>query len=284
MVSSGLLAALAAGANACASVCQRAANRVEPDDRSLHLSLVLDVVRRPVWLAGFGGVIVSFLLQAAALSGGAIALVEPIMTGELPLTVALAAVIFRRRPTAGEWAAVLAMTGGLAAFIGFLSPGGATARIIPARGWAVGVGVTAAVIGVLVVLGRRSRRRTALAYGAATGAAFGLTAAFMTTVGETGQVSLAAVFTTWQTYAMACSGLLAMFLLQSALQAGPLAAAQPGITLSDPIVAVVWGVLVFGEHVSGGFTLIGVAGGAVMMLAGVVALARSPLAVWIADR
>jgi hypothetical protein len=68
-----------------------------------------------------------------------------------------------------------------------------------------------------------------------------------------------------------------MFLLQSAMNAGKLIAAQPGLTLSDPIVSILWGVFVFGEQVRGGwFTALAAASGLVMAGA-VVALARSPL-------
>ena len=41
-------------------------------------------------------------------------------------------------------------------------------------------------------------------------------------------------------------------LLENAYHAGPLAAAQPGITLADPLVATTWGGFVFGEHVPTG--------------------------------
>jgi hypothetical protein len=68
-----------------------------------------------------------------------------------------------------------------------------------------------------------------------------------------------------------------MFLVQAAMNAGRLIAAQPGLTLSDPIVSILWGVLVFGERVrSGWFIALAVISGLVMAGA-VVVLARSPL-------
>ncbi len=86
-----------------------------------------------------------------------------------------------------------------------------------------------------------------------------------------------ALFTSWQLYAMITTGLLGMFLAQSALNAGRLLAAQPGLTLSDPIVSIIWGVLAFGQRVRGGlFFLVDVICLAVMAGA-VLSLARSPL-------
>ncbi len=87
-----------------------------------------------------------------------------------------------------------------------------------------------------------------------------------------------ALFTSWQIYAMVATGLLGMFLVQSALNAGRLIAAQPGLTLSDPIVSILWGVLAFHEGVSGGtLSLLCAAFSTVLMAAAVVVLARSPV-------
>jgi len=76
---------------------------------------------------------------------------------------------------------------------------------------------------------------------------------------------------------MIATGVLGMFLLQSAMNAGRLIAAQPGLTLSDPIVSVLWGVLVFGERVRlGWFAGLAVVSGLALATA-VMMLIRSPL-------
>jgi hypothetical protein len=85
------------------------------------------------------------------------------------------------------------------------------------------------------------------------------------------------IFTTWQTYGLVVTGLLGMFLLQNALQAGPLVAAQPGFTLADPLVAMTWGIVVFGEHIRSGPWLIGELGGGFLIAGATFTLARSPL-------
>ena len=82
---------------------------------------------------------------------------------------------------------------------------------------------------------------------------------------------------TWQTYAAISFGVLGVILVQAALHAGRLVAAQPGITLMDPLVSTLWGVLVFNEHTRSGMYLGLAAVGAVAMLASVLVLARSPL-------
>jgi len=68
-----------------------------------------------------------------------------------------------------------------------------------------------------------------------------------------------------------------MFLLQSALQAGRLAASQPALTMTDPLVATVWGAALFGETIrTGGFVALEIVGTA-GIAAGVLVLASSPL-------
>ncbi len=143
----------------------------------------------------------------------------------------------------------------------------------------VGLGVSVGAVAALVVAGRQARGdvRAAL-YGAATGIEFGLTAALM----KGAMVALSSGFlvllSAWQTYAMVAAGIFGMFLVQNAMQSGKILAAQPGITLLDPFVAIVWGIFGFDERVSGGglHLVLAVAGGLVMV-GGALLLSHSPV-------
>ena len=104
-----------------------------------------------------------------------------------------------------------------------------------------------------------------------------MTAGFMTGVSEAFARNPVSVFSTWQLWAMLCSGLTGMFLLQNALQAGTLVAVQPGLTLSDPLVSILWGALLFGEKVRAGPWLVAEVAGAALIGWGTVRLSRSPL-------
>ena len=86
------------------------------------------------------------------------------------------------------------------------------------------------------------------------------------------------VFVRWQTYAMVLAGLGSMYLVQHALHAGRLVASQPGITLSDPLIAILWGALVFNEHFRrGAGFLVAAALFACIVAGAAILLARSPL-------
>jgi hypothetical protein len=80
--------------------------------------------------------------------------------------------------------------------------------------------------------------------GLAAGANFGLTAALMKGMTTTFAGGLGHLLTSWQIYGMIGAGAFGMFLVQSAMNAGSLLAAQPGLTMADPVLSVIWGVRV----------------------------------------
>ena len=103
-----------------------------------------------------------------------------------------------------------------------------------------------------------------------------MTAALMKGMTASLSRGVEAPFITWETYAMVVSGIAGMVLMQNALQAGTLVAAQPGITLLDPITAIAWGILAFDEHVNGGLWLAVSAAGILAIAAGAVLLSHAP--------
>lgn len=275
---SALLAVLAAGCNALASALQRKAAREEPAEENLSLRLVWHLLHRPVWFGGFASIIAAFLLQAVALGNGPISVVQPILALELPAALMLSALLLGGRPGHREWWASGVMAAGVAGLIMALGPGGGKTASVSWAGWLMGCGANVLVIaaGVLWARGASGSRRAAI-LGATTGCTFGLTAALMKGMTDAFSHGLAAVFTSWQLWAMAVSGACAMFLLQSAMHAGPLLATQPGLTTADPVVAILWGTLVFHEDVRGGPFVVVAVLAAAAAAAAVMVLSRSPL-------
>jgi drug/metabolite transporter (DMT)-like permease len=280
-----LLAVLACCANAVASVAQRMANRDLPQGENLKPRVMLRLLHRPVWFVGVLALIAGFLLQAGALATGQLSVVEPILVCELPLTLMLASRVFGTRLHLREWASTFGMTVGLAALLCFLAPAPGSSQAVTRGDWLLGIGANLVVVAAAVEWGRRgavayagvhSDGRPAAAFGIAAGAQFGLTAALMKGAMSRSAQGFAAIFTAWQLYAMVVAGLVALFLLQAALKAG-LLAAQPGLTLTDPLVSVLWGVVAFHEHIRGGVSLGLALAAAVLIAVSVIMLARSPL-------
>jgi hypothetical protein len=84
----------------------------------------------------------------------------------------------------------------------------------------------------------------------------------------------AGLFSAWETYAMVGFGIGSLLIVQAALNAGTLVAAQPGITLLDPLVSLLWGTVVIGEQTRTGPILLLAALGAGLIVGGAVFLAR----------
>jgi drug/metabolite transporter (DMT)-like permease len=271
-----LLALLAAASNACASVLQREANLREVQAGRRGLAGLANLLRQPLWLAGIGAVIVSFLLQAAALTTGELAEVQPLMSLELPMALLLASRAFHRPLRARTWADILAMTGGMAVFLYSLHPSPGEADAPDGPTWAWAAGVTGGVVIALAVAGFlvEGARRAAL-LGAGTGISFALTATFI--AGALARGVSWGLFTRWQTYLAVVAGLSAMVLFQEALQAGSLVVVQPAVTLVDPAVSVLLGVLLLSETVRTGPWIIGQLAGAAAVAWGAVQLSRSPM-------
>src|ERR1700761_8392568 len=272
------LAVLAACANATSSVLQRKANQKVPQDENASWRQIRRLLHEPVWFAGIAAITVGFLLQASALGAGELAVVEPILVLELPLTLILAARVLGGAAMGWrEWGSTLAMTVGLAGLLFFLEPTAGRTDQVHVYVWIIGIGANLALVGVLWIWGRKgpagrggghdgSSSHQAAVFGVAGGSAFGLTAALIKGMTSHFAQGWGAIFASWQLYALVATGALGMIL------------AQPGLTLSDPIISILWGVLAFQEHVRAGLLPLLLAALSTAVMAGAVfALARSPL-------
>jgi hypothetical protein len=277
-----LFALLAAATNGVASVLQRKANLDEVEADRTGVGALVDLIRRPLWLTAIGAMIVSFVLQGAALSSGALALVQPLMALDLPMTLLLGSLVFHRSLGRRAWGDIAVMTTGTGVFLFALDPTGGSPVEASGTEWALAAGATGAVVVLLGVAGAASKgnRRAAL-LGIATGVCFALTAVFMSAALAGGLT--AETFTRWQTYLVAVAGVTAVVYLQEALRAGQLVAVQPGVTLSDPVVAVVLGVFLFRESVRSGLWVVAVILGAAAVVWGAVRLSRSPTLAYAED-
>lgn len=278
-VISVVFALLTALSNAMASVLQRLAAVDAPTGRSFRLSLFAYLLRRKVWLAGIGMTIVAALCQATALATGPIALVQPLFIIELPLALLFGGLMMRRRLPRRSWAAVGVVTCGLVVVLVCAAPSGGGDRA-PAGLWALALIATGGFEAVLIMAALRTRGQARAALlGLAAACGYALTAALMKQAMAALSESAAAFFSCWQLYATAAAGVGSLFLLQNALQAGPLVASQPMLTMGDALISVCLGVLLFDETIRMGWWLVPQIVGLLAIAAGYVELSRSPLAV-----
>jgi len=279
-----VLALAASLCTATASVAQRQGARSVETTGGFDVRLILRLARRPVWLLGIASMILGFVFQLTALRFGALALVQPILALELLLVFGYMAIAGRRRVKIKrrDWLAAIAMSAGIAVFLGLASPSGGLPHA-PGLSWLLAGLATAVIVFVALVaafgMGARpggSSSRRAAVLGAATGISWGFVAAVIKELSSYLGDGPGAIFATWSLYVLLAVGAATMLLASHALAAGPLAASQPGFTVLDPLSASLLGVFLFGEHLSSGpWDIAGEALGLALVIGGAVALSRS---------
>ncbi|MFJ1900159.1 MULTISPECIES: DMT family transporter [unclassified Streptomyces] len=275
-----LFAVLTALSNGAASVLQRRAALNVPDRAAMRVSLIGHLLRQKVWLAGIALVIVAAVCQAVALATGPIAVVQPIFVIELPATLLLAGFVMRVRVPRPVWLGAAAVTAGLALGMASAAPGGGSETVRGAA-WVPALILTGLFEAALIAGARATRGNSRAALlGLAAACGYALTAALMkdamARLSEGDGVVV--LLESWQLYATAAAGVGALFLLQNALQAGTLVAVQPCLTLGDALISVLYGVTLFGEELHTGWWVLPELLALVLITAGCVELARSPLA------
>jgi hypothetical protein len=280
-----VLALTASIFTALASVAQRRAAAPAPGQRGLGLQLVQYLLHRPVWFLGIASMILGFVFQVAALRVGSLSLVQPIIAAELLIVFAVIALHHRHEVHARDWLAALGMAAGLGAFLALARPAGGHDHASGSL-WIVAGLSTLAFAAVLTLLAYgpelrgapASSGRKAALLGVAAAAGFGFVAAVIKELSTHLAQGPAAIFTNWSPYVLLLSGAVSMFLASHAFQAGSLAASQPGLTIVDPLVASVLGVMLFGERLDVAPTALAGELVALLVLVGsVVLLSRSPL-------
>lgn len=263
-----------AASNAVGTAFQRKAASAS---RRGGLRLLAELLRRPAWLIGMAGVVGAALFQSLALVNGPLALVQPLFILELPFALLVAGLLMHRRLARSGWWGVGGVVAGLAVLLAAAAPHGATSQAPLAR-WIPALALCLGAMAVAVLLAGRERpavRRAALlAAASATGNA--LTAALLkSAAGTFADHGFPAFLRCWQTYGFAVTGAVAVLLLENALQAGPLAAAQPALTIGDAMVSLALGIALFHERVRTGWWLVPEICGAVLIVMGVVVLSRA---------
>lgn len=274
-----IVAALAAGACfAVGGVVQQREASTAPQAESLSPRLLLDLARDRRWLAGIGATAGSFLFKAIALAFGPLTLVQPLVVSELLFAVPVSIRRHDLRMGAREWLGILAVGGGLALGILAASPGKGQPLPSLAR-WGEMLGAIAVLCVAALAVGRRLRgpaRASLFALGAV--AVLATQSALLAATVALFKHGVLTALTAWQPYAMAVASIAGLMLVQSAYQAGPLAASMPVMDTANPMISIAIGVAIFGESIdTAPWHLAGGAAGLVLLLVGIVVVDSSPV-------
>jgi drug/metabolite transporter (DMT)-like permease len=238
---------------------------------------LLQILRRPVWLAGAVLQSTGWVVQAMALDRASLVVVQSLTALSLVLALPLGAVLTNQHIGRREISGAALTSVGIVLFISAGQPQGGTAQPGAAAWWSACL-VTGALVAILFLVGRRfTGAAKALTFGAAAGLGYGLQAAvtktFVTEIGS----GVAALLTSWSVYVLIISAVTGFALQQSALKTGVLAPAMASSNSVTLFSSVILGITVYGEALSkGGSSHVGPAVvGLVIALLGIALLAGS---------
>jgi drug/metabolite transporter (DMT)-like permease len=272
-----VLAVAAALTFGVASVAdQRSTKRVKRRS-ALSPQIFLDLMHQPLWLASIAGTVIGFALQVLALRYGPLALVEPLLVADLIFAVLINSYL-RRRWDSVLLGGVIATAVGVAAFLVIAKPSNGNSSVGFAVVLPLAAGLTAAVVGCLMVA-RRSEALRPLALALACGINYGVAAFLVKLVVSDVSGGLTGLLTDWPIYALAVVGPLGFLLNENAFQQGTLIAPVLAIiTVCDPLISIALAALWLDERLNS--SPAGIAGEVIalaLMVAGIVVVAhRAP--------
>ncbi|MCX2929556.1 DMT family transporter [Mycobacterium sp. CVI_P3] len=231
-------------------VRQRATMDV-PHDQGVSTVMVSTLLRRRLWWAGTAAAVTGYAFQAVALAFGSILLVAPLMVSALLFALPLSARLAHRRVSRAEWGWASLLTVALGVFVSLArtKPGDYDGATLPA--------VIVAGISLLFVSGcllgalRLSDWRRAILLAVGVGVLFGVVAVLTKLVMHiVREGSVVRLLTTPVLYVVFAVGIIATLLQQSAFHAGSLRASVPAMLVLEPVVAVLLGEVVLGDHLA----------------------------------
>ncbi len=257
---------------------QHVATEAPAQDR-LTPRLLIDLIRRPAWLAGIAMMVGGQIVGAVDEGKGSLTVVEPVLATNVLFALPLAAAWTRRRLGLREYGGAVALVAGLGGFVAAAGPTRVTTAGVARTSWVIAGLAIVAVVAALVFVAKRAtvaEEATLVATGA--GILYGLQDALTQRVMLLLPHGLGDLLSSWQPYSMLAVAITGLILAQSAFGAAPLPASLPAITIAEPICGIALGAGLLAEpiRVGPGYLAAEVVCVA-LMVAGVVLVTRSPV-------
>ena len=211
----------------------------------------LQLLKQTWWLLGTVALGAGYIFQAFALGKGQLAVVQSLLVTTIVFALPLGYFLTSQKVVRLEVAAAALVVLGLAAFTLFGNED--TGRDdAPTWEWAVTLAVFGLLAAVLIVLGGRGDlRRKAALFGAAAGVLYALSAAMWKPTADAFESGgLGGMFSDWELYAFAAAAVIAFVVQQISLATGHLASSVATVSVCNPIVSIVIGVIVLEERLS----------------------------------
>ena len=235
---------------------------------------LVQMIRKPVWLAGGFITVCAFLLQAAALRYGSLSLVQALQVLSLVFALPLGARLTGQRIGRRSVAGAAVTVAGLAVFVVLGQPSGGVSEPRSADWFVAGAAIVVAT-SVLSWLGfKRRGAASAALLATAAGTWFALQAGVTKVLVTRLDDGLGSVVAAWPLYALILSAAVGFALQQASLKTAVLAPAMAALEASTLAVSVLIGVTLFDEVISAeAVRLFPAVAGVSLAIVGVVILA-----------
>ncbi len=237
--------------NAGASVLERLSTKAPEIHTLISRKQAVKNALSKLFVFGFLLQILSFLSQAAALSQASLVVVEPLLTTDLIFLLLILHFKLKLRVGLKEWLAVAAMIIGMSGLFVAAHPQGGSVEF-QAFPWIITtLSITSVILACLYIVKHvTSPKKRAAAGAIAASVSFSLIAAFTKlSLNQLHNGGFVYMLSDWPIYALILSGVLSIYLLQTAYGSGPLAIAQPILEVTEPTVSVLIGINVFGDTI-----------------------------------
>jgi hypothetical protein len=258
-----------------ASAIQFRATKEVPLSTTLNPQLLVNLVRKPIWLASVVTVVLGLSLQVVALAFGPLVLVQPLLVTSVLFGGMFTAGMAGHRLDRIVLLGGLACAGGLSAFLLLAQPSGQAGEFNQRHIFPLALILVVVILGALLLGSWSHGELRVISLAVATGVFYGVTAGLIKAVAAQIRVDgITTPFLHWHIYMVCVIGPMGFLLSQNTFQSGKLISpALAVITTVDPLVGIAIGVQWLGESLTATtVALVGETISAAAIIAGIAVL------------
>ena len=221
-----------------------------PEISVRHPSSLARLAGQTMWLVGTAALLGGYVLQAAALDRGRLAIIQPLLVTTVVFALPLGYVLTQQHVGLREVVGAAVIVVGLALFAIFGDPAGGKENA-PGDEWAAAIAILGVVCAVLLLFGGRGGlSMRAAVYGTIAGILFGLSAALTKPTLGYLHAGIGELLSHWEPYLLAVAGVLGFVLQQVSLGTGRLAPSVATVSVANPVVGILLGTLLLDERLT----------------------------------
>jgi len=202
------------------------------------------------WLVGTLVLVTGYLFQAGALDRGRLVVIQPLLVTTIVFALPLGYFLTQQHVGRREVIGAIVILVGLGLFVYFGDPAGGNENASNTQ-WAIAITLLTVLSVVLLVFGSGGDLSLkAGVYGTVAGIMFGLSSALTKPTLDYLHQSVGTMLSHWECYALAVAGIGGFVLQQVSLGTGRLAPSVATVSVANPVVGILIGVILLDERLS----------------------------------